>query len=57
MRSVLAQVMVMVVGVAAGSAAPPPIAQGTVTTFANGAGPGVVAQLSEAAPNGVLIES
>jgi hypothetical protein len=57
MRSVLAQAMVMVAGVAAGSAPPPPIAQGTVTAFADGSGPGVVAQLSAAAPNGVLIES
>jgi hypothetical protein len=57
MRYVVLVVVVLAVGAVSAAAAPPQIAQGTVSAFANGAGQGVVTQLSQAAPNGVLIET
>jgi len=57
MARTLLSLVALVTAASASAAAPAPLAQGTVTVFSNGAGPGVVAQLSQAAPDGVLIQT
>jgi len=57
MRRTLLSLLVLVIVAPASAAAPGSLAEGVVSVFPNGAGTGVVAQLGQAAPDGVLIQT